>query len=401
MAAIGSISLEVNGVIECGLALLLVKPAKKTHEMHHAGAIFRVSPDTPFIVCCFSGKQSHSDAYDYGRDLVQEGLDLMSITGREDLATRDGDDEYIVWWTNSGNKTLAYGTTATSSFSVGNAELIVHDANGNLVKPNIVIPQHHLALRFYRLAQVSDDLFDAYRNMYLAFEALLSSRYPKGKGKEIDWLEHSLNAAADELNLNAYVPSEVSSPVKHFLGVIYNGARLPLFHAKDGHAYFAPVSSPDNRSVVVEALQLLTHIVIRMADVWLDARRRGGWVNLDLFSEFNKTAFNDSEFVVLGSTDNSLEEDIKTEDILNEFRCNAIFGEIFDGKKRHHVHGCMSIPNENTKVPLQNLFLVSGTKKLIYFSPETSFDLDGFKEFQIILFLRGKNGSQPKYVYSR
>jgi hypothetical protein len=102
------------------------------------------------------------------------------MTGRADLATKDAQEEYIAWWDESGKKTVAYATTVTFSFSVGSVELTAHDANGNIIPPNIIVPQHHLGFRFYRLAQVSDDLFDAFRNMYLAFEALLSSHYPKG-----------------------------------------------------------------------------------------------------------------------------------------------------------------------------------------------------------------------------
>ena len=77
MAAIGSISLSVNGAIDAGLALLFVNSPKSAHEFHHAGAIFRISPDTPFIVCCFSGARSRAEAVSVGSNLIQEGLDLL------------------------------------------------------------------------------------------------------------------------------------------------------------------------------------------------------------------------------------------------------------------------------------------------------------------------------------
>jgi hypothetical protein len=50
------------------------------------------------------------------------------------------------------------------------------------------MPEHHIGFRFFRLAQVTDDLYDAYRNMYLAFEVLLSSRVPAPAPPPARWL---------------------------------------------------------------------------------------------------------------------------------------------------------------------------------------------------------------------
>jgi hypothetical protein len=61
----------------------------------------------------------------------------------------------------------------------------VRDKKGNVVSPVLSPPRHHIAFRFFRLAQTSDDLFDAYRNMYLAFEALLSTKHPKPAAEEL------------------------------------------------------------------------------------------------------------------------------------------------------------------------------------------------------------------------
>lgn len=44
--------------------------------------------------------------------------------------------------------------------------------------------QHHIGFRYYRLAQSTEDLYDGFRNMYLAFEVLLSSKYPKVRGEQ-------------------------------------------------------------------------------------------------------------------------------------------------------------------------------------------------------------------------
>ena len=323
------------------------------------------------------------------------------MTGRADLATRDANDEYVAWWTDNGNSTITYASTVTFSFSVWPVELTVRDATGNIVPPNIVVPQHHLGFRFFRLAQVSDDLFDAYRNMYLAFEALLSSQYPKGRGLEIDWLRHSFAAASNDLNLASVVPSGVPAPVDQILDVVYSGARLPLFHAKDGRAYFAPISSANDRAVVAVALRLLTQLVIRMAGVWFNARRRSGWVNLNIFEKNYKILFSRSEFVFSDNPDYSLHDDLTSKSINEGCRFSAQFHKKFDGETRHHVYGCLDVSSIRDRGRLYALFLVNDKSPQMSCSPDTTFDLNGFNQFEVFFFMRGNNASQPKYLYAR
>jgi hypothetical protein len=74
MAVLGSLAF---GVLDSGVAQLLVKRPKTNLEFNHRGATFRAAPDTPFIVCCFSGSSSHVDAATTGSELLQEGLDML------------------------------------------------------------------------------------------------------------------------------------------------------------------------------------------------------------------------------------------------------------------------------------------------------------------------------------
>lgn len=72
---------------------------------------------------------------------------------------------------------------------------------------------HHIGFRYYRLAQSTEDLYDGFRNMYLAFEVLLSSKYPKVRGEqEIEWLERGLREATETLRLRDLVPADDPDP---------------------------------------------------------------------------------------------------------------------------------------------------------------------------------------------
>jgi hypothetical protein len=158
----------------------------------------------------------------------------------------DAPDEYFAWWRDGGKSVIAVVDTGTFSFHVPPISIEVRDARGQIVPPTRVTPQHHIGFRFYRLSQVSDDLYDAFRNMYLAFELLLSAKYPKGVEHEIDWLRASLVASTVDLNLVSLAPAG-ADPVTHIIDKVYLNARLPLFHAKDGRTYFAPVTSNRDR----------------------------------------------------------------------------------------------------------------------------------------------------------
>ncbi|HLG85560.1 MAG TPA: methylamine utilization protein MauJ [Bradyrhizobium sp.] len=401
MAAIGQLSLETNGTVAGGLGQLLVKPPKAEREFNYAGATFRVSPKSPFVVCCFSGAGSHSEVLAKGTELLQEGLDILSMTGGADLATRDANEEYIAWWKEAGTKVIAVASTATFSFSVGPIELEVRDASGTPVPPKIVIPQHHLAFRFYRLAQVSDDLFDAYRNMYLAFELLLSARYPKAKEREINWLRKSLTTAANELGLSNLVGVTNPAPIEYLIDALYTNTRLPLFHAKDGRAYFASNTANQDRRTVASSLELLTRIVIRMAEAWHHTRRIGGAVNLELMERSYSNTFDKVEFVAATGSSFSPEDELSNPNIRDGTRFAAKLNDEFNGEHRPHIQGRLNIPSTIGGAVLGALYIVDKEVTLITHVLDVALDIQGFDVLEACCFFRQTNSSEPRLLFPR
>lgn len=401
MTAIGSIIFDLDDGLDSGIALLLTKPPKQEITVNYRNCVLLASPDTPYVVCRFSGACSHNDTYSLGSLLVQEALDVLSMTGRGDLLTREAEDEYFVWWTTPAERSFALFTTLTFSFDVGPVSLSVTDAQGNIAPPSPVTPIHHIGFRFFRHAQVSDDLFDAYRNMYLAFESLLSSRYPKTRGLEIDWLRQSLTAASTELSLAGIVPTDTTDSIEYVLSIIYTGARLPLFHAKDGRAYFAPVQNASDRDDVIKALTMLTHIVTRMANKWYSARRIGGWVNLEVIEEQNRSQFSDTSFVFSDNPEFTLQDNLNSESIKNGVRFPATFSETFDATNRHNVKGKLHTSALANRGRLHALYLVNDKISLLGLSPDTTVNLNGIDTFHVCVFIRGMNASLTKYIYQR
>jgi len=401
MPAIGTLSFTNNDGLDSGIALLLTKPPEEEIDFKYGNSQLLASPNTPYVICRFFGASSFDDAYDKGGLLLQEGLDMLSITGHADLVTREVEEEYLVWWVASGTRSIALASTATFSVKIGSVSLTVRDKQGNIVPPTPIFPKHNKGFRFYRLSQISDDLYDAYRNMYLAFEYLLSSKYPKTQRYEKDWIYQSLTSASADLGLSGLVPAGTADPVDHIFNVIYVNARLPLFHAKHGKAYFVPIQSTNDREVITSALGMLTQIVLRMAEIWFSARRMSGWLNLKIFEQQNRPLFDGSHFVITDNPNFTLQDELEAQSITNGISFPGSFSEYHGAQNRQNVSGTLQISALTSTYQLHTIYVVNEKKILLGASLDAALDLIGFDIFYIYLFIRGRNASAPKDLYSR
>lgn len=110
--------------------------------------------------------------------------------------------------------------------------------------------------------------------------------------REIDWLNRALAQSSVELNLPALTRcTNATDAISTIIKTTYYDARLPLFHAKHGRQFYPP-QAQQNREKVSKALSLLTQIVLRMSEVWYNARRPGGfvfhhWVHQGIIQQFS------------------------------------------------------------------------------------------------------------------
>jgi hypothetical protein len=280
MARLGAISLfEPNSTVPNGAAFSLTAPAAANAALVLPDAEIEIRTGQRDVVVRFNRASDPQAAFDEGHRLAQQGLDLLSVLGRCDAVIQDAESEHFIWWSEPDGIVLRQVSTTVLRFGVGPITAVVHDKDGNVVPQVPTQPRHHIGFRYYRLAQTTDDLYDAYRNMYLAFEVLLSTQFPVRKGeREIAWLRRALAGTQPTVRFDDLVPAHGPDTVNTVLKAVYHDARLPLFHAKEGRDFFPPQDSPTERSVVAKALQILTHIVLRMAEAWFSARRTGGGV---------------------------------------------------------------------------------------------------------------------------
>lgn len=283
MARLGAISLFGPAPTRSGAsgaAFTLTSAPSADASLALPGVELEIRAGQRDVVVRFNGATSAESALQQGHQLAQHGLDLLSVVGHMDAVIQEAENEHLIWWSEQDGVVVRLVSTTMLQLAIGPVSVEVRDMNGNAIPSIPVQPSHHIGFRYYRLAQTTEDLYDAYRNMYLAFEAILSSQFPMSKGeREIDWLHRALNSARSTIRLDDLV-SPGTDVIKAVLQAVYQDARLPLFHAKEGRGFFPPQDSPTERQVVAKALAMLTKIVLRMAEAWFSARRTGGGVFL-------------------------------------------------------------------------------------------------------------------------
>jgi hypothetical protein len=122
-------------------------------------------------------------------------------------------------------------------------------------------------MRYFRQAQVSTDVFDAFRNLYLALEAILSTIAPPGPGEpEGGWLKRALGEARKLVDLAQFSSlGGVQDVVKELHDELYVKVRTAVFHAKIGRPVLLPLDRA-GRAVVAKALERLDGLYLALLE---------------------------------------------------------------------------------------------------------------------------------------
>jgi hypothetical protein len=226
---------------------------------------------------------TYDDAFTGGLAIAQKALDLMSMRGGNNLMIRAFDDEHLIWWVEAGAVVIRIVSLAPVRIDVPPVTATVTDSAGIIVPPPPTPPvMWHESFRYFRLSQTSDDLFDAYRNAYLAVESVLSSIAPQhltGAGKPAEgegaWFRRALTGADKIVSLSAYAPPRSADPVQGLFDELYVNMRSAMSHAKGGRKILLPQDEAE-RADVAASLGRLVAVYLRLAEAHLGARRLGG-----------------------------------------------------------------------------------------------------------------------------
>lgn len=217
---------------------------------------------------------------------ANRGLDLLAIGGFLAASLDDTDACHIAWVEGVTGVSVRIWSGVRMPMRAGLVTAIVHDAAGNeRVSPSIPEPVWHEAFRYFRLAQVTDDLFNAFRNSYLALEALLSSISPQKLGpsgrpseSEGAWFRRALAQAGTLVDLSQYtVAQDASTALDDIFDELYVKARTAAFHAKAGRPILIPLDAL-SRPQVTDAIRRLGRLVVDLSAAVNGTRYRSGAV---------------------------------------------------------------------------------------------------------------------------
>jgi hypothetical protein len=269
MASIDGLPLELEA--SGGVVFLRESPTLEWTEQLVQGVNVRVSPISRALrVENISEKRSLDDLVTVVREAADRALDLMAIRSVGAYALEGVGKPQFVWVNDSGRVALRTSSDLELTFSAR--------AGGN---PAPVRTRWHESMRFFRMSQTSGDLFDAFRNVFLALESILTNVEPKGREREGAWLERALHTAAavltadnPSMTFDRYLPPGVEDsddPVGDVFTDLWVKIRNSIFHAKEGLAFALPQSDAD-RATVAEALQRYAGLYADLAEVVLKAR---------------------------------------------------------------------------------------------------------------------------------
>lgn len=228
---------------------------------------------------------------------ANRGLDYLSVTRQADCAIRDAPNECLIWWPDAalGGVVMRCQVVETLGLEI-TMTATVKDANGNVVpSPPPPTPMADDAFRFVRMARTSDDLFDAYRNLFLAFESLLSDIRPRRRvaqrrgwwgwlskrhstsnarwETENAWFMDALDQADALVPLATLTPPNVTNHKKWIKRWMYQAERSALMHAKRGQRYLLPHDTAD-RAELIESLGRLWDYIKNLIETHLHVKGR-------------------------------------------------------------------------------------------------------------------------------
>jgi len=237
-----------------GAAFLLRTPVRKSIEIRHPDGIVTIREGAPYVTVILFESQPPSKLKSSAWRIIQEAFDFYAATYREPLSTQHGEQEYLLWIRESDGYHLTCVDSVSFAWSV-NIQASTLSVPSSPVSAQFI---HHPALRFYRLSQLTDDLFDACRNAYLCLECLVSDESRKGavRGEsELEWLKRVLGGP-----LSVALPSDID--INSMVEDIYKRGRNRIFHAKYNEEFYSPHG--EDREEVQVLFERLTYLIFAL-----------------------------------------------------------------------------------------------------------------------------------------
>ena len=178
----------------CGCVLMLrASPVISRVVNLPQGAEVEVRSGVPAVVVRGVSATGHESVMVQGPELANRALDLLAMGGVATLALADVWSCHVACWPASEGTVVRIWSSAALTMKV-QAAAVVRGPDGAVRSAGTGInPEWHASMRYLRMSEITDDLFDAFRNVYLALESLLNRLQPRTPGeREGPWLRRAL-----------------------------------------------------------------------------------------------------------------------------------------------------------------------------------------------------------------
>ncbi|WP_082961716.1 hypothetical protein [Mycobacterium sp. 852002-51152_SCH6134967] len=284
-----------------GAVFLLRKPAGASESVALDGWVTSVVRGAKVAVTCGpTTAASRDETFAEALNAANRALDYMSVRGQAHCVISDAPDDSLVWWPDASVGGVVMRCRAVQSYGMTvSATGVVRDADGSIrPSPPPPTPLADDVFRFVRICRTSDDLYDAYRNLFLGFECLLSDIRPRRQvpipqrrcswwwptrphnsatkwESENDWFMDALDQAHQLVPLDRLTPPDVMNHKKWINRWMYSAERSALMHAKRGQNYLLPHDA-SSRAELTESLGRLWEYMMNLIEAHFDVRGRRG-----------------------------------------------------------------------------------------------------------------------------
>jgi hypothetical protein len=163
------------------VALSLAAPSRRDRLRRFSAEQWEIElrGGSDYVVARTNKALSGEALLDEAIEMTHRSLDLTSVEDVEHLVTRAPADNHIILRLENGQATVRFQEVIDFPIAIS-MQSEIRRADGTIEhQATPPSPAWTPAFRFHRLSQGNRDLFDAYRNMFLGFEALLDQLWPK------------------------------------------------------------------------------------------------------------------------------------------------------------------------------------------------------------------------------
>lgn len=298
--------------------MLMVGKDENTSKEFFSGIVFKLSKKTSgckvykfddwevevnksdYIVARSINVYTCKDIHSLGHSMCEKALDAICIKGGNVYHVEEPYSRYVEVFFEKGHYSLILHDSEKLTFEIS-AAVSIMDKDGNIIhstqKKQNEQDEWVEMFRYYRFSKGSNNVYDAYRWMFLVFECLMQLIDPinlrlNGKPAESEqaWIGRALNTADARYQWISKFNWSITDNIGYFILEQYQNIRCRLFHAKGSH--ILPNEQLEQKNIQEKLLELESICWYLLSQLYSTSKNSGGLTDYG-FTKL-KDVFNDT-----------------------------------------------------------------------------------------------------------